>query len=169
MTNIRFRASTIADFHSMLEIEIAAATLFPTSVLPEDVGRSGSPEEIRAAIGADLAWVADAEQDGVVGFLVGETVGTAMHIVEMDVLPSHGRRGIGGLLLEHSVAQARAMGLHEITLTTFQNIPWNAPFYAKHGFKVVCSVNHYPHLDRALRREAALGLAERIAMYRNVA
>ena len=152
MTSIRLRAASIADLQGMIDIEIAAAGLFPTSVLPESVGRSGSPDEIRAGIQASLAWVAEAAHTGVVGFLVGETVGTSMHIVEMDVLPSQARQGIGGQLLEHSIAYSKTMGFREVTLTTFLNIPWNAPFYARHGFKVVGDSNHYPHLAQALKR-----------------
>ena len=169
MTEVRLRPATLADLQRMLDIEIAAATLFPSSVLPEGVGRTGSPEEVRAGIAAGLAWVAEVEHNIVVGFLIAETVGTSMHIVEMDVLPSHGRQGIGGQLLEHAVAQCNAMGFRETTLTTFLNIPWNAPFYAQHGFKVAGSPGQFPHLDQALQLEAMHGLRERVAMFRDAA
>ena len=92
-----------------------------------------------------------------------------MHIVEMDVLPSHGRLGIGSRLLEHAVAKCKVLGARETTLTTFLNIPWNAPFYAQHGFRRVSNVSHFPHLDQALQRESTRGLGERVAMYRNAA
>ena len=169
MIEARLRPATFADVRRMVDIEIAAARLFPTAVLPEAVGRTGSPEEIREGIESGLAWVAEAEQNLVVGFVVAKTIGTSMHIVEMDVLPSHGRQGIGGQLLEQAIAQCKVMGLRETTLTTFLGVPWNAPFYAQHGFKVVGSVSHYPHLGQALQREATRGLRERVAMCRNAA
>ena len=169
MIEVRLRPATLADVRRMVDIEIAAAKLFPTEVLPEAVGLTGSQEEIREGIASGLAWVAEAEQSLVVGFLVAKTIGTSMHIVEMDVLPSHGRQGIGGQLLEQAIAQCKVMGLREATLTTFLGVPWNAPFYTQHGFKVVSGVSHYPHLDQALQREAARGLKERVAMYRNAA
>jgi len=169
MIEVRLRPATLADVRRMVDIEIAAAKLFPTEVLPEAVGRTGSQEEIREGIASGLAWVAEAEQSLVVGFLVAKTIGTSMHIVEMDVLPSHGRQGIGGQLLEQAIAQCKVMGLREATLTTFLGVPWNAPFYTQHGFKVASGVSHFPHLDQALQREAARGLKERVAMYRNAA
>ena len=169
MIEVDLRPATVADVRCMVDIEIAAATLFPTAVLPEAVGRTGSLEEIREGIASGLAWVAEAAQNLVVGFLLAKTIGTSLHIVEMDVLPSHGRQGIGGLLLEHAVAQCKVMGLCETTLTTFSGVPWNAPFYTRRGFKVVGSTNHFPHLDLALQREATRGLKERVAMYRNAA
>ena len=169
MTEVHLRPATLADLDLMLEIEIAAAKLFPSSVLPAHVGRIGSLGEIRAGIAAGLAWVAEAEQNSVVGFVVVEIIGTSMHIVEMDVLPSYGRQGIGSQLLEHTMIQCKAMGLHETTLTTFLNIPWNAPFYAQHGFKIAGSVSHLPHLSQVLQREALRGLRERVAMVRDAA
>ena len=169
MTEVHLRLATFADVRRMADIEIAAATLFPTAVRPIAFGRTGSLEEIREGIASRLAWVAQVEQGLVAGFLVAKTIGTSMHIVEMDVLPSHGRRGIGGQLLAQVVAQCKVMGLREITLTTFLGVPWNAPFYVRHGFKVVGIISHYPHLGQALQREAAHGLKERVAMYRNAA
>ena len=169
MTERRFRSANLTDLPRMLEIEIAAATLFPTSVLPETVGRSGSPDEHRAAIASELAWVAEAEHKLVVGFLVAQVVGTSLHIVEMDVHPSHGRQGIGGQLLAHAVTQCKVLGLRQATLTTFTSVPWNAPFYARHGFRVLESTLRFAHLTQALAREASRGLKHRVAMLRDVA
>jgi GNAT superfamily N-acetyltransferase len=168
MTEVRLRPAVLADLPRMLEVEIQAATLFPSSVLPEAMGRSGSPHELRAAVAAGLAWVAEAEHNLVVGFLVAQVVGTSLHIVEMDVHPAHGRQGIGGLLLEHAIAQCQRLGLHETTLTTFTSVPWNEPFYARHGFRALTSTDKFGHLTRALAHEASRGLKDRTAMLRDV-
>ena len=169
MTEVRLRPAVFADLQRLLEIEIQAAALFPTSVLPETVGRSGSPDELQAAVASGLAWVAEAEHNLVVGFLAAQVVGTSLHIVEMDVLPTHGRQGIGALLLEHAAAQCKTLGLHEATLTTFSSVPWNEPFYARHGFRALQSTSRFGHLTQALAREASRGLKDRIAMLRDVA
>ena len=133
------------------------------------LGRSGSPDELQAAVASGLAWVAEAEHNLVVGFLAAQVVGTSLHIVEMDVLPTHGRQGIGALLLEHAAAQCKTLGLHEATLTTFSSVPWNEPFYARHGFRALESTSRFRHLTQALAREASRGLKDRIAMLRDVA
>lgn len=151
----------------MIAVEIEAASIFPVSVLPTTVGRAGSPDELQAAVALGLAWVAAADQDQIVGFLAAQVIGTSFHIVEMDVLPSHGRHGIGALLLEHSANQCKALGLRETTLTTFLSIPWNGPFYAKHGFQPVKDAREFAHLTRALARENSRGLKDRVAMLRN--
>jgi 4-diphosphocytidyl-2-C-methyl-D-erythritol kinase len=153
----------------MLAVEIEAATLFPLSVLPADVGRSGSPDELQAAVASGLAWVAETDQGLIVGFLAAQAIATSLHIVEMDVLPSHGRRGIGARLLEHAMGQCKVLGLRETSLTTFLSVPWNGPFYAKHGFQVLEGGFGFQHLSQALAREARRGLQDRVAMLRTVA
>jgi 4-diphosphocytidyl-2-C-methyl-D-erythritol kinase len=58
-------------------------------------------------------------------------------IAELDVLPDYSRRGIGGALLERACEWARAAGYRRVDLGTLPDVPWNMPFYAKHGFAVV--------------------------------
>jgi GNAT superfamily N-acetyltransferase len=169
MTDFSLRSATSADLPRMIAVEIAAAKIFPVSVLPAEVGRSGSPDELQASVANGLAWVATVDQDLIVGFLAAQAINTSLHIVEMDVLPSHGRRGIGALLLEHAVKQCRALGLRETTLTTFLSVPWNGPFYAKYGFQPVRDASEHVHLEQALSREGSRGLKDRVAMLRNVA
>ena len=169
MTEVRLRPATQVDLPQMVAVEIEAATLFPVSVLPATVGRSGSPDELQAAVASGLAWVAETEQGLIVGFLAAQAIATSLHIVEMDVLPSHGRRGIGASLLEYAVRHCKDLGLRETTLTTFLSVPWNGPFYAKHGFQPLEGGFGFPHLSHALARETRRGLQNRVAMLRTVA
>ncbi|MEM8769986.1 MAG: GNAT family N-acetyltransferase, partial [Pseudomonadota bacterium] len=60
--------------------------------------------------------------------------------------------------------EAAARGLEAVTLTTFADIPWNAPFYAAMGFEVLREQGLTPFLAGALEEERALGLTERVAM-----
>ncbi|MGN6381673.1 MAG: 4-(cytidine 5'-diphospho)-2-C-methyl-D-erythritol kinase [Dyella sp.] len=96
------------------------------------------PELLHGAVARGLVWVA-MEQGEPVGFVwLDDDLGDeAVGIGELDVLPSHGRRGIGAALLEHACAWARAAGYRQVHLGTLVDVPWNAPFYAKHGFSVV--------------------------------
>jgi len=97
------------------------------------------PELLRQAIGRGLVWVARGGAGEPVGFvwLDTELAGGAIGIAEIDVLPAYGRRGIGAALLEHACAWAREAGYRRVDLGTLAEVPWNAPFYAKHGFAVV--------------------------------
>src|SRR5690349_18843714 len=58
--------------------------------------------------------------------------GTA-YVEEMDVLTDHGRRGLGGRLLEAVCTWAREQGHPAVTLSTFRDVPWNGPFYRDTG------------------------------------
>ncbi|EIM00024.1 MULTISPECIES: 4-(cytidine 5'-diphospho)-2-C-methyl-D-erythritol kinase [Rhodanobacter] len=97
------------------------------------------PELLRQAIDRGLVWVARDEAGEPVGFvwLDTELADGAIGIAEIDVLPAYGRRGIGAALLEHACAWAREAGYRRVGLGTLAEVPWNAPFYAKHGFAVV--------------------------------
>ena len=45
--------------------------------------------------------------------------------------------GIGRMLLERVIESARQMGYPAVTLTTFREVPWNAPFYTRLGFAML--------------------------------
>jgi len=71
------------------------------------------------------------------GFVRIVEVDGAAHVDELAVLPARMRAGLGTRLLERAVTWARDQGLPAVTLTTFRDVPWNAPFYARRGFTVV--------------------------------
>ena len=48
--------------------------------------------------------------------------------------PDYGRRGIGRALLRAAVDWAATRGYDELSLATYRDVPWNAPFYASEGF-----------------------------------
>lgn len=75
--------------------------------------------------------------DGVVaGFVhVLELEGHA-HLEQLSVSPEHARRGYGRKLVEAAMAYARDRGHDRMSLRTFADVPWNAPFYERLGFAV---------------------------------
>jgi GNAT superfamily N-acetyltransferase len=168
MTVVRLRPGARADLPALERVEAAAATLFPPDVLPPALASPMPPEALRACLAAALLWVAEADGAGVVGFIAAEGRGESLHTLEMDVLPSHGRRGIGTRLLRHACQVARERGYRHVTLTTFAHLPWNAPFYERNGFREVVEFGAFPHLAAELRHEQDRGLERRIAMARRV-
>ena len=123
-------------------------------------------EEFQAAQTAGLLWVALSWQLQPVGFALVERVGTWLHLEEIDVHPLHGRRGIGAALVETVCAWGRDRGYAHMTLTTYRDIPWNGPFYAKLGFKVLDVEDLTPELRERVEDEAARGwgLLPRVVM-----
>lgn len=82
----------------------------------------------------------------------------------MDVLRTHQGKGIGRGLLDTARAYAQAQGLAALSLTTFRNVPWNAPFYASFGFREWDPQDAPASIRQALAYEAAKGLSDRCAM-----
>lgn len=164
--DVRIRPGKLGDLPHLEAIELATAAMFPPAVLPPHAAQPLPKARLLESIAAALLWVADLHDSQPLGFVMCERHGQHFHIAEMDVRPSHGRRGIGTRLLLHACETAKELGCRTATLTTFLHLQWNAPFYAKHGFAVVSTPEAFAHLDAALRHERALGLTNRVAMCR---
>jgi len=63
------------------------------------------------------------------------------------------RRGIGTSLLRRAMAWAAADSSGRLWLTTWGHVPWNAPFYARHGFVAYPEAACGPELRAILRRQ----------------
>jgi GNAT superfamily N-acetyltransferase len=107
--------------------------------------------------------VADAG-DGPVAFMACRVAGQRLHIDELDVQDGQHGQGLGKRLLQHAADWARANGLPRLSLTTFRSIPWNAPYYARFGFREWDADDAPEDIQRALQKEAANGLSDRCAM-----
>jgi GNAT superfamily N-acetyltransferase len=169
-SNYRIERARAADLRRLAEIERAAASLFEPGQIPDSLRDDvTSLEDFHEAHERGLLWVARSG-DEPVGFAVVELLACGPHLEEIDVHPAHGRRGIGRALLGAVTDWARAAGHPRITLTTFRDIPWNAPFYASLGFRVIPPAELTPELDAIVRDEAARGLdpARRVVMGRKL-
>jgi len=72
--------------------------------------------------------------------------------------PADGRRGFGKALIEQVAAWARERGAPSLTLTTFVEVAWNAPYYERLGFRLLGDDELGPELRAIRAREASLGL-----------
>ena len=160
------------DIAKLAQVEIAANALFAGRGIAGVVANdSTSLEELAHAHAAGLLWVARDPTGEPIGFALLEVVDGQAHLEEIDVHPAHGRRGVGSALLDAVVAWARGAGHRAVTLTTFRDIPWNAPFYERAGFRALAPHELGPGLAAVVRDEAARGLdpAQRVAMRRDLA
>jgi GNAT superfamily N-acetyltransferase len=167
MNSVRVRPAVIEDIPMLPAIEMDAASRFPPSDLPPDLAQPASIQELRQGVTDGTLWVALDEGEELVGFLLGRAQGDSLHIVEMDVRTNRSGRGIGSALLQEACTVAMTAGFRTVTLTTFEHLAWNAPFYAKRGFQPVSDPSPYPHLRLALHAEAARGLKGRLAMVKH--
>lgn len=100
MNTVQLRHATPCDLPRLVQVEVKAAKRFPPDVLPSQLATPMSAKALAACLASALLWVAEDEALGVVGFVGAEPHGDCLHIVEMDVLPSHGRQGIGARVLQ---------------------------------------------------------------------
>ena len=115
------------DLSLLPAIELAAAQLLrghaPESVLNEATDCDTFADAARYG----RLWVALAG-DAPVGFALVEMLADDLpHLDEVDVEPSHGRRGLGTALVRAVCEWATASGFSMLTLTTFRAVPWNLP------------------------------------------
>lgn len=119
------------DFAATSRIEEAADRLLVGSLKQASWPPAATAEQRAGAPGFTLV----AEVDGqIIGFAQLLEVDGAAHLEQVSVLPEHGRRGVGRALVEAAVAEARRRGHRAMTLRTFAEVAFNAPFYATCGF-----------------------------------
>ena len=171
--SFRIERADATHVDAICAIERAAVELFRDhQAWPFYRAISIPPDQLAAEIQHGLVWVAlPDDSDEPVGFvwLDTEQGGDVAGIAEIDVLPSHGRRGIGAALLEHACAWARAAGYRRIDLGTLADVPWNAPFYTKCGFTVVDKNDPAFAYARERDREHGFPDALRVFMTRQLA
>lgn len=159
------------DLPMLADIERAAAALLvshaPASVLNETT----SEDDLRSAQAEGRLWVALAG-DTPVGFAHVEVLGPGVvHLEEIDVHPDHGRRGLGSRLVTAVCEWAASSGYPAVTLTTFRDVPWNMPFYARRGFQEVPTRELSADLSAIVEDETRRGLdpTRRVVMRRRSA
>jgi GNAT superfamily N-acetyltransferase len=83
----------------------------------------------------------------------------------MSVRSDQQRKGIGRNLIKAAEHWARSRHLAGLSLTTFRDVPWNAPFYRSCGFHHV-DPQFFPALQATLEaeRQAGLPIEQRCAM-----
>ncbi|MET8997865.1 GNAT family N-acetyltransferase [Amycolatopsis sp. NPDC004169] len=157
------------DLPALVDVEVEAGALFRevgmAAIADDD---PGSVAELAAYQSAGRAWVSVDAEDRPVGYLVADVVDGCAHIEQVSVRPSHARRGIGRALIETLAEWAAGRGLPALTLTTFESVPWNAPYYERLRFRVIPDAEIGAGLRSIRRAEAARGLDTwpRVAMIR---
>ena len=149
---------------SLPSIEKAALENFSKEDIPLQLPTGViSAKEFLDAQSKDFLWVAVNESNIAVGFLLAAIIDNNFHIMEMDVYPEHGRKGIGTNLLLNVIKEAAARKYQLITLTTFKHLKWNALFYSRHGFKVFKQKQCGKELLTILLKEKQHCLKNRVA------
>lgn len=150
---------------ALAQIERAAAALFPDDVITPEIRSSTVPhEQLETARIEERLWTAVTNAGTVVGFAIAMREANAAFLQEIDVHPAHQRKGLGRQLIQEVVCWARAQKFSLVLLTTFEHVPWNAPFYSRLGFRKLAEDELSCELRERLRDERARGMHQRVAM-----
>jgi ribosomal protein S18 acetylase RimI-like enzyme len=131
------RDATPGDIPLLAPIEASGDARFAAAGHPEFVG-AATIDDVYAKTAVAEGRIRVAEVDGrVVGWLLVSRLDGELFVSQVSVDPGYGRRGIGTALLRDCIKRAKTAGEPSILLDTQADIPWNAPWYARHGFEVV--------------------------------
>jgi GNAT superfamily N-acetyltransferase len=102
-----------------------------------------------------------------VGFAALDVVDDEPYLDQLAVRVAAMRRGVGGRLLAQSAEWARTIG-HCIWLTTYDHVPFNRPYYERHGYVVVPEHGCGPGILHHIREQRRYlpGPSHRVAMRR---
>jgi GNAT superfamily N-acetyltransferase len=149
------RQATPVDYGALAAIERAAAAMFRDSPHPQ---MADAPLACEHLATHDHVWVVVDTPGNPVGFAIVRPMTDAWHLQELDVHPAHARRGLGARLIAAIADAARTRGLPALTLSTTSDIPWNAPYYERLGFRSLAAQELTADLLEVQRLESAAGL-----------
>ena len=148
MTDEAVRVASPAEYSLLREIEDEADKLF----LTVGIGPFENSEEENHL---DRAAVVLVSGRPALGFACVEIVDGLAHLWQLSVHPSAARQGRGKVLLEAVLDWAASHGYPAVTLTTYRDVPWNGPFYARFGFRVLDDLT--PELAAIRQHEIEIG------------
>lgn len=123
---------------ALIALDHRAAQRFKDYGFPYLAEQPMDRELWRDNFGGKDIWVVACD-DKPVGYAVGMDLGELYWLREVSVDPAHGQKGIGTVLVSKVIERAKWAFHSAIGLSTFRNIPFNAPFYVRLGFLIVPS------------------------------
>ena len=166
------RPELMEDGSTLREIERLAGMRFRDVGLPEVADDEPPSLETLSRYGRDgRSWVAVDLTEVPIGYMLVDEVDGCAHVEQMSVRPDHQGSGVGRALLERVCVWAAESDLVAITLTTFTDVPWNAPLHRHLGFRALGEDEVGPELRAVRDDETAHGLdpAARVCMRRELA
>jgi GNAT superfamily N-acetyltransferase len=170
---LTLRPALPSEIELLNAIDDDATTLYAEYGLPMEFGQGhvfARSELARWLRSAELgrAFLA-VDQAGVgVGFAALDVVDGEPYLDQLAVRVAAMRRGIGARLLARSADWACAAGGSALWLTTYDHVPFNRPYYERHGYAVMpedaCPPGILQHIREQQRYLPAP--AHRVAMRR---
>ncbi|GAK25164.1 GNAT family N-acetyltransferase [Serratia liquefaciens] len=159
--SLQIRLAQPQDIAQLMAVERSAAQLFRQQPAWRFIAEGPVMSADRHAdfIQRQHEWLAESTAGEVAGFIAVVPQSQDWHIAELSVGANWQRQGIGRRLLIEVAAQAALLGAQRLTLTTFIDVPWNAPYYRRLGFMPIAAERLSPSLRAGLAEEVAQGFA----------
>ena len=161
------RTAEPEDFDALCEIQDSAVEIFRAYDLGFIADKYPRSDKFYRKLFADCdILIALDENDYAVGFSLLKKVDYQLYIKQLSVRKEYTQQGFGTALMHKSIDHAKKFGYAHIILTTYEDLPFNEPFYKKLGFRELIVDKNWPELFAIREKEKAEGLdvKPRIAM-----
>lgn len=169
-SGVTIRLGQPADIDAIRAVELAAGELF-RSVGMDQIADDAPPDRrlLRRHIENKQLWVALVANQ-VAGYCMALPLDANAHLDQISVDPQFGRRGLGAALVSKVVRWSQSIGAGHLSLFTYADVPWNAPYYRSLGFRAVDPSALGPATFELWRRESATDLHNwnRVVMQREI-
>lgn len=152
------RPAAATDLHLLPAIDGAACAQFRAlgmGFVADDP--PSTVAELEPSLHAGRLWVATVG-GRIVGYAIADVIDGSAHLEQVSVDPDWAGRRLGAALIDEVARWSVTRGDRWLTLTTYVEVPWNAPYYRRLGFAPVPDAQIGPELRAVRAREAAHGL-----------
>ena len=167
---IRIRLGSADEIYKVAPLEQAAAEAYRTIGMDAIADDAPIPESVLLEAAEEQRFWVAVEYGVLKAYLLGDFLPQSLHIDQVTVHPDASRRGLGALMIESVSADPRAKERGLITLTSFANVPWNAPYYERIGFIDIDRKDWPEGVAEKVAAEEEKGLAAwpRVVMQREI-
>lgn len=171
MTRYRVEKGKPGDAEGLRAIERASGVHFRRIGMNDVADHDGTEAEFLDECAQEgRLYVALTELGERVGFLIWSPKDGCAYIEEVSVRPDHAGHKLAARLLDRLADDVRGR-YPALTLATFRDVPWNAPYYASLGFAEIPREKLGPDHDETWREQIEYGLdmSRRLFMTRPIA
>lgn len=161
MNSYHLRFAEPRDVEDIQNIEVLAGQNFLTTPYPTIAADPphDSVELIERIAAQQIIVICESDRSPV-GFVLFRPMGDALYLEEIDILPAHAGQRLGASLIDETERVAQASGCTSLILSTFRDVPFNAPYYTKLGFHVVPDQTLTSYMRTLKAEHTAAGLDE---------
>ncbi len=125
--------ATTPVIRALAEEDLDAVMTIEESAYPWPWTRGIFSECLRVGYGCQGLWLGEE----LAGYVIFNWGAGESHLLNLCIRPDLQRQGLGGLLLEHVIGRARAIGCVTLFLEVRPSNPGAAALYERRGFRVI--------------------------------